>query len=60
METALELIRVPTKLIQVTGAGHELMTSRNRQEVAGQVVPAFLSFAGSMNSMASPSANALS
>ena len=45
MEEALKLIPAPTKLILVTGAGHELMTSRNRQEVTGQVVPAFLSFA---------------
>jgi uncharacterized protein len=45
MEAALKLISVATKLILVTGAGHELMTSRNRQEVIGRVIPAFLSFA---------------
>jgi predicted alpha/beta-hydrolase family hydrolase len=45
MEAALRLIPAPTKLILVTGAGHELMSSRNRQDVTRKVVPAFLSFA---------------
>lgn len=45
METALKLIPSPTKLIVMPGAGHELMTNRNREEFTGQVVPAFLSFA---------------
>ena len=44
MEAALKLISVPTKLILVAGAGHELMTSRNREEVTGRIVPAFLAF----------------
>jgi uncharacterized protein len=44
-EAALKLISVPTKLILVAGTGHELMTSRNREEVTGQIVPAFLAFA---------------
>lgn len=42
---AVKLIPAPTKLTLVAGAGHELMTSRNRDEVIGQVVPAFLAFA---------------
>ena len=45
LEAALKLISVPTKLILVAGAGHELMTSRNREEVTGRIVPAFLAFA---------------
>jgi hypothetical protein len=45
MEAALKLIPVPTELVLLAGAGHELMTSRNREEVIGQVVPAFLAFA---------------
>ena len=44
MEAALKLISAPAKLLLVTGVGHELMTARNRQELTGQVVPAFLSF----------------
>lgn len=44
MEAALKLIPMPTKLILVTG-GHELITSRNRQEMTKKVVPALLSFA---------------
>ncbi len=45
METALKLIAAPARLILVASAGHELMTSRNREAVSDQVVPAFLSFA---------------
>lgn len=45
LEAALKLVSAPTKLILVAGAGHELMTSRNREAVTGQVVPAFLAFA---------------
>lgn len=45
MEAALKLISVPTKLILVAGAGHELMTNRNRNELVAQIVPTFLSFA---------------
>jgi uncharacterized protein len=45
MEAALKLIPAPTKLTLVAGAGHELVTGRNREEVTGQVVPAFLAFA---------------
>lgn len=45
MDAALKLIPVPTKLTLVAGAGHELMTNRNREVLIGQIVPAFLSFA---------------
>jgi len=45
MEAALRLVSGPTKLILVAGGGHELMTSRNREEVTGRIVPAFLAFA---------------
>jgi uncharacterized protein len=45
MEAALKLIPAPSKLILIAGAGHELMTIRNRKEVTGQVTPEFLSFA---------------
>jgi predicted alpha/beta-hydrolase family hydrolase len=44
MEGALKLIPGPTKLIPIEGAGHELMTTRNRNALAGQVVSAFDSF----------------
>jgi len=44
-EEALKTIAAPTKLMPISGAGHELMTNRNCNELAGQVVPAFLSFA---------------
>lgn len=45
MEAALKLITVPTKLVLVEGAGHELMTSRNREDLIAQIVSGFLSFA---------------
>jgi len=45
MEAALKLINVPTKLVLVEGAGHELMTKRNREDLIAQIVPGFLSFA---------------
>ncbi len=44
MEAALKMISAPTKLIPVPGAGHELMTPRNCNELTAQLVPAFLSF----------------
>jgi len=44
METALKLIPARTELMQVSGAGHELMTKRNREALAGQIVSRFLSF----------------
>lgn len=47
METALKLIPARTKLVMVAGAGHELMTTRNRAELPGDVVEGFLRFAES-------------
>ena len=44
MEAALKMISAPTKLIPVPGAGHELMTARNCNQLTAQIVPAFLSF----------------
>ena len=45
MDAALQLIPAPTKLVSIPGAGHELVTNRNRQQVTEQVVQAFGSFA---------------
>ena len=45
MESALELIPAKTELLMVPGAGHELMTARNRAELPGRVVEEFLKFA---------------
>ncbi|HMF62688.1 MAG TPA: alpha/beta family hydrolase [Edaphobacter sp.] len=42
---ALKLIRARTELLQIAGAGHELMTKRNRDEVPKIVVDAFRLFA---------------
>jgi hypothetical protein len=43
MEEALKMIPGPTKLMPVPDAGHELMTNRTGNELAGQVVTGFLS-----------------
>jgi hypothetical protein len=45
MEAALKFIPARTELLMVPGAGHELMTARNRTELPGWVVEAFLEFA---------------
>ncbi len=42
METALELIPARTELMMVSGAGHELMTAKNRAQLPGRVVEALL------------------
>ena len=42
---ALKLIRVRTELLPIHGAGHELVTKRNRDEVSKMVVEAFRLFA---------------
>jgi predicted alpha/beta-hydrolase family hydrolase len=42
---ALELIPARTELVSITGAGHELMTKKNRDEVPQMVVEAFRLFA---------------
>jgi uncharacterized protein len=45
MEAALKLIPARTELVIVPAAGHELITPRNRAELPGRVVEAFLEFA---------------
>ncbi|MGA7244903.1 MAG: alpha/beta fold hydrolase [Terracidiphilus sp.] len=45
MEAALKLIPARTELLMAEGAGHELLTPRNRAELPGRVVEAFLQFA---------------
>ena len=42
---AMKLIPARTQLLPITGAGHELVTKRNRDEVSKQVVEAFRLFA---------------
>ena len=44
MEAALKLIPARTELLPVAGAGHELLTKQNRDEVAQTVVEAFRLF----------------
>jgi len=44
MKSALALIPARTQLMMVPGAGHELMTAKNRGEFPGNVVKAFLDF----------------
>ncbi|HMG84107.1 MAG TPA: alpha/beta fold hydrolase [Terracidiphilus sp.] len=44
MESALKLIPAKTELLMVAGAGHELMTARNRAELLESVVKTFLDF----------------
>ncbi len=44
IEAALEVIPVRTELLMVVGAGHELITPRNRAELPGRVVEGFLEF----------------
>ena len=44
MKTALELIPAPTELLSIEGAGHELMTKRNRDELPATIVEAFRQF----------------
>lgn len=41
----LELIPARTELLPIAGAGHELLTNRNRDELPKVVVEAFQSFA---------------
>ena len=45
MEAALRLIPARTELVSVAGAGHELMTKKNRDAVVGLIIEAFRSFA---------------
>jgi len=44
MEEALRLIPVKTELLPVAGAGHELMTKGNRDELVATVTARFISF----------------
>ena len=45
LAAALRLIPARTELLSITGAGHELMTKKNRDELPKKVVEAFRSFA---------------
>jgi uncharacterized protein len=45
LTAALKLIRARTELVPIAGAGHELLTKRNRDELPKMVVGAFQSFA---------------
>jgi predicted alpha/beta-hydrolase family hydrolase len=44
MRQAMKLIPVKTEMISIEGAGHELVSARTVQDVAGRVVEAFLKF----------------
>jgi hypothetical protein len=44
MESALRLIPARTELLPVEGAGHELLTRKNREELIKQVTSRFLAF----------------
>ena len=44
MRTALKLITARTELLVIEGAGHELMTAKNRGEVGKQIRESFLKF----------------
>lgn len=44
MTAALTLIRTSTELLPIDGAGHELLTKRNRDELPDTVVEAFRTF----------------
>ena len=44
MEEAMKLIPIRTQLFPVTGAGHELMSKRNHDELSQMVVDAFQAF----------------
>lgn len=46
LETAIKMIPARTELMMVPGAGHELLSARNRAELPGKIVAAFLDFAG--------------
>ena len=46
LEAALKLIPARTELVMVAGAGHEVLTKRNRAELTQEVVARFLGFAG--------------
>jgi len=45
LEAALKMIPARTELMMVAGAGHELMSKKNQEELPGRVVKAFLDLA---------------
>lgn len=45
MESAMKLIPAPVKILPIDGAGHELVTRGNREELIRQVTSGFLAFA---------------
>jgi uncharacterized protein len=45
LASALALIDAPTELLPVEGAGHEILTKKNRDDFAATIAKAFLSFA---------------
>ncbi|HEX4284523.1 MAG TPA: alpha/beta fold hydrolase [Terracidiphilus sp.] len=49
IEAALKLIPVPTRLLSVPGAGHEILSARNRDQLPQQIVEGFLNFVKSSN-----------
>jgi uncharacterized protein len=44
LESALEMIPARTQLMMIAGAGHEVMTAKNRAELLARVVNFFLNF----------------
>lgn len=46
MRAALKLIPARTELVAIEGAGHELMTAKNRRELGKKIVEAFTAFVG--------------
>ena len=44
MHAARQLIPAPTELLTIPGAGHELLTVKNRRALAGQVAESFGDF----------------
>jgi uncharacterized protein len=49
LATALQLIPAPTYLLPVAGAGHELLSKKNRDELPASVVSQFRSFLNERN-----------
>jgi predicted alpha/beta-hydrolase family hydrolase len=49
LAAALKLITARTELLPITGAGHELMTKKNRDEVPKMVVETFQLFASAVD-----------
>ena len=48
LAVALQLIPAHTELLPISSAGHELMTTKNRDQLPTQVVEAFQSFASAV------------